>query len=83
MAMLDLGMHMQLQACSVIISATKTPGYKYGNFVTAWKNLERRYEPRSNDQKKKLMDEFYSHKPIPLTMDPKDKWEDLLTKLKA
>ena len=26
------------------------------------------------------MDEFYSHKAIPLNMDPKDKWEDLLIK---
>ena len=51
-AMLDLGMCMQSQACSVIISATKTPGHKYGNFVTAWKNLERRYEPRAQDQKR-------------------------------
>ena len=51
-AMLDLGRCMQSQTCSVIISATETPGYKYGNFVTAWKNLERRYEPRAQDQKR-------------------------------
>jgi hypothetical protein len=61
-AMTDLQICMTHQTSSMIVWLTRTEEYEYGNFPEAWSKLEKKYEPRTSEDKCNLEDEFASRK---------------------